>query len=93
MAKNGRPTLYKPGYDDQARKLCLIGYTNVELADFFGVNLDTIYEWKNLHPSFSEETCAGKIKADADVAEKLHARAAGCEWIEDQAFKIKHVKY
>ncbi|MCF2502762.1 hypothetical protein L0663_05190 [Dyadobacter sp. CY107] len=93
MKKQGRPSLYKSEYDDQTRKLCLLGCTHVELADFFGVNPDTIYEWKNVHPSFSEAARAGKIKADADVAEKLHARALGCEWTEDQAFKIKHVKY
>lgn len=93
MTKAGRPTLYKPEYDEQARKLCLLGQTDIELADFFGVCEDTIYEWKKVYPNFSEATPAGKIKADAEVAGKLHERAIGAEWIEEQAFKIKTIEY
>jgi len=93
VAKAGRPTLFKDEYAEQARKLCLLGLTDIELADFFGVNPDTIYEWRKVYPIFSEATRAGKLKADAEVADKLHQRAVGAEWIEDQAFKIKTVKY
>ncbi|MCF0055526.1 hypothetical protein [Dyadobacter sp. CY356] len=93
MAKAGRPTLFKEEYAEQARKLCLLGLTDIELADFFEVCEDTIYEWKKVHPIFSEATRAGKVKADAEVADKLHQRAVGAEWIEDQAFKIKTTKF
>lgn len=34
----GRPTKYKKEYDDQAFKLCLLGATDKEIADFFEVN-------------------------------------------------------
>ncbi|TGE04640.1 hypothetical protein [Hymenobacter fodinae] len=91
--KRGRPSLYLPEYAEQARKLCLLGLTNDELAEFFGVNVDTIHEWKKRHQDFSDAICAGKLKADADVAAKLHERAMGAEWVEDQAFKIKTVEY
>lgn len=30
-----RPTKYQEAYAEQARKLCLLGYTDAELADFF----------------------------------------------------------
>jgi hypothetical protein len=37
----GRPTLYKPEYAEQARKLCQLGATNPNLADFFNVSRRT----------------------------------------------------
>jgi hypothetical protein len=91
--KRGRPSLYQPDYPEQARKLCLLGLTNDELAEFFCVNVDTIHEWKKQHKDFSDAISAGKLKADADVAAKLHERAMGAEWSEDQAFKLKRVEY
>jgi len=75
----GRPTLYKPEYDEQARKLCLLGATDDELANFFEVNEDTIYEWKKVHPTFSDSIRKGKVQADANVADRLYQRAMGYE--------------
>lgn len=77
--KCGRPSLYKDEYDEQARKLCLLGATDPELADFFSVNIDTIYEWKNVHPTFSDAIKRGKIQADSNVADRLYQRAMGYE--------------
>lgn len=74
-----RPSKYKPEYAEQARKLCLLGATDKELAGFFEVNEDTIYEWKKVHPKFSESIKKGKIQADADVADRLYQRAMGYE--------------
>ena len=73
----GRPTLYRPEYADQARRLCLLGLTDEELAGFFEVSLSTIYEWANRHPAFSDARARGKIAADAKVAERLYHRALG----------------
>jgi len=73
----GRPTLYKEEYNEQARKLCLLGATDKELADFFGVNEDSVHEWKKVHPLFSESIRAGKEIADAEVADRLYKRALG----------------
>jgi hypothetical protein len=73
----GRPTLYEDEYAEQARKLCLLGATDKELADFFGVVEDTIYEWKLRHAEFSESITRGKIIADANVAERMYERARG----------------
>ena len=75
--KVGRPSRYKSEYAEQARKLCLLGATDEELAGFFGVNADTIHQWKKVHPEFSESITRGKIVADAEVAEKLFQRALG----------------
>lgn len=75
----GRPTLYKPEYCEQARKLCLLGSTDKELADFFNVSFDTIQEWKKVYPEFSYSIREGKEVADANVADRLYQRAMGYE--------------
>lgn len=75
----GRPTDYKEEFNEQAEKLCKLGATDVELADFFEVNPDTIYEWKSKHYEFSESIKRGKILADSEVAERLYQRAMGFE--------------
>lgn len=75
--KGGRPTKYDKANDRIAYKLCLLGLTNEELATFFEVNIDTIYEWQKVHESFSDAIKKGKQIADAEVAVKLHQRATG----------------
>ncbi len=82
----GRPTKFKPEMASQAYKLCLLGATDKQLADYFEVNEDTINEWKKVHPKFSESLKKGKIVADAEVAEKLFQRAKGYEHPEDKIF-------
>jgi transcriptional regulator with XRE-family HTH domain len=79
----GRPTKYKEEYDDQVYKLCLLGATDKEIADFFEVSESTINEWKRDYKSFSESLKKGKWLADANVAERLYQRALGYEHPED----------
>ena len=73
----GRPTKYKPEYIAQVYKLCLLGATNEQIADFFEVNPDTVYQWKKVHKKFSESIKRGKMWADAQVAEALYKKATG----------------
>lgn len=74
-----RKTAYKPEYDEQAEKLCKLGATDKDLADFFEVTEQTINNWKNDFPSFFESIKKGKLLADANVAERLYQRAMGFE--------------
>ena len=86
----GRPTLYKEEYAEQARKLCLLGSTDMELADFFSVSVDTINEWKKVHEEFSASIKSGKHQADANVADRLYQRALGYEHPEVDIRVIDH---
>ena len=79
MAKVGRPTSYKDDYAEQARKLCLLGATDKEMADFFGVEEKTINNWKADQPEFLQAITHGKEIADANVADRLYERAMGYE--------------
>lgn len=73
----GRPTEYKPEYCVQVEKLCKLGATDKEIADFFDVTEQTINNWKSEHDEFFESIKKGKTLADANVAEKLYQRALG----------------
>lgn len=75
--KNGRPTKYRPEMDEQAEKLCLLGATNEQMADFFGVTVATIHNWKDANPSFLDAITRGKVIADAEIASALWNRARG----------------
>ncbi len=86
MAKKaGRPTDYKPEYDEQAYRLCLLGSTDAQLGDAFGVVENTINNWKRDHPSFLGSIKNGKVTADANVAEALYKRATGYVTIQEFA--------
>lgn len=76
----GRPSDYDPDNTPrQAKKACLMGATDADLADFFGVCEATINNWKNNYPEFLESIKEGKEKADANVARSLYERALGYE--------------
>lgn len=77
--QGGRPTLYKEEYNQQVEKLCKLGATDKELADFFDIAESTLNLWKEAHPLFMESIKAGKQIADANVAERLYQRAMGFE--------------
>lgn len=75
----GRPSAYKPEYDEMAYNYCLLGATDKNLAEFFGVSEQTINAWKQRYPSFLESLKSGKIEADARVAKSLFRKAVGYE--------------
>lgn len=79
MAEVGRPSKYDPKFNFQVEKLAKLGATDKEIADFFDVAESTINLWKETHPEFSESIKAGKIQADANVAQSLYHRAIGYE--------------
>lgn len=80
-----RPTEYKPAYAEGARKLALLGATDAEIADFYDVDVRTIYRWKNTHDEFCQALKAGKDQADDRVERSLYHKAVG---YEQKAVKI-----
>ena len=69
----GRPTEYRPEYAEDTRKLCLLGFTDAQLADFFDVSEATINNWKIAHPEFLESIKKGKEVADCEVVQSLYS--------------------
>ncbi len=85
--KIGRPTKYKPEYDEQAKKLCSsFAATDYDLANFFDVDLSTINRWKLAHPSFCESIKLNKEIADSKIEESLYHRAKGYAVEVDELF-------
>lgn len=81
----GRPTDYQDDYARSAEKLTALGATDMELADFFDVNVRTIYRWKHEHEEFCQALNKGKDKADERVISSLYQKAVG---YEQEAVKI-----
>lgn len=79
MADLGRPSLYNDEYAAQAAKLAKLGATDQELADFFEVDVRTIYRWKHDHSDFCQALKVGKEVADERVERSLYQRAIGYE--------------
>jgi len=40
------------------------GFTDLQLAKWFEVNVDTIYQWKHRYPEFAEALKVGKAETD-----------------------------
>ena len=75
----GRPSKYQSAFAKQAEKLCQLGATDIEVADFFDVDVRTIYRWKHEHAAFCQALNVGKDKADERVVNSLYQRAIGYE--------------
>ena len=75
----GRPSKYDEQFASQAEKLCRLGATDQELADFFDVSVRTLYRWKSESDEFCQALKAGKAEADDRVERSLFARACGYE--------------
>jgi hypothetical protein len=75
----GRPATYQDGFPETARRLCLLGLNDAEIARFFGVAVERIGEWDAAHPEFAQARAHARDLADADVAARLYQRAMGYE--------------
>ena len=73
----GRPSSYKPEFAKQAEKLCELGATDEDLADFFEVSIRTIANWKTSIPEFLQALKGGKEAADDRVERSLYQKAVG----------------
>lgn len=82
----GRPSLYEPTYAGQAQKLAALGATDIEVADFFEIDVRTVYRWKHDYPEFCQALNIGKEKADERVINSLYQKAVGYEQDEVKIF-------
>ncbi|UHC16054.1 hypothetical protein LRS73_26845 [Methylobacterium currus] len=74
---NGRPSSYREPFAKQAEKLCALGATDDDLADFFEVSVRTVLRWKVEFPAFCQALKDGKAGADDRVERSLYQRAVG----------------
>lgn len=75
--RGGRPVKYTDKTADQARKLCEMGATDMDLAKFFEVGIATIHRWRVRYPEFVAAMKVGKEMADDRVERSLYGKAVG----------------
>lgn len=81
----GRKSLFREEYVQLAENYALLGATDDDMADFFGVSKQTLNKWKKDYPEFLDSLKKGKDIADSTVASKLYNRAIGYD------FEEKHI--
>ncbi len=86
----GRPSKYRPEFVEQAKKLCRLGATDLEIADFFGITVRTLFNWKNEHDDFFHALNESKTIPDERVERSLFHRAIGYEHDEVDIRVIDH---
>ena len=77
MNAPGHPTRYKPEYRELAHNHCLLGASDLELAEFFGLAPRTIGNSIATVPGFAAGMREGRAVADGRVAHGRHDRAIG----------------
>lgn len=83
-----RPKVYDPCFNERAKALALLGLTEEQIANHFGVDLRTFQKWKNEIPAFFRAVEDGKLPADGEIAVSLHQRAKGYD-----RTRVKYVPY
>jgi hypothetical protein len=68
---------YRHEFAGIAKGFALLGATQAAIADLFGVNPDTITDWKRAHPKFRRALDEGSKYADALAATSLYRRCLG----------------
>ena len=80
----GRPTKYKPDYHPQkARELAEQGLIDKQIADFFGIDESTLYNWKREYLEFFQAVEEGKQPQLKEIEEAAY-KAALWNQIEEE---------
>ena len=85
---NGRPTKYHSDYAEQAYHFALLGYTDKQIAEAFGISRSTLSLWKKQFSDFSDTLRRGKIVADAEIAKALFNRAKGYSYQSEKLMVV-----
>jgi transposase-like protein len=89
MAKVGRPSLYDPNLHPKlAFWLAQAGLTDEQIAEELAVHVNTLYEWRKVHPEFSESLKGGKATPDDEVEAALLRKAKGFKYVEGNKEKV-----
>ena len=62
---------------DTAGKLCVLGHTDKEIADFFEISVPHLTKWRAENPAIAQAMKSGKELSDERVERSLYSRATG----------------
>jgi hypothetical protein len=68
-----RPRRFRPALCGQARKLCALGFTNIQVAQLMGFHLSTFDRWRREYPEFEEAMKAGRAEQSQSPKRGSHA--------------------
>lgn len=93
----GRPSKYRAEFVEQATKLCNLGATDEQLAEFFQVDSDTIDNWKISHPDFFRAINTAKENWDFAIERTLFQKARGFHYKAEKVMQYEgeviHAQY
>lgn len=73
-----------------AYQLCLLGFTNTQLAHALDISVTTLKTWRNKYPDFDNQIKRGKSLIDVNVAASLYKSAMGLDsTVETQEILLK----
>ena len=70
-------------------KLCQLGATDMELAEFFKTDVRTIYRWKHDHDNFCQALIVGKEPLDDSAERSLYQRAVGYSFNSEKIYQFQ----
>lgn len=80
---------YSEAFPRQAEKLCQLGATDIEVANFFGISDRTLYRWKIKYPELCQALKTGKEAADERVERSLYHKANGYTFESEKIFQFQ----
>lgn len=86
----GRPSKYKDAYANEAVEFLARGFSITAFAGEIGVHRDTIYEWAENIPEFSDALKIGKAKGARYWEDRLQSTEAGGPQITAAIFALKN---
>lgn len=86
----GRPSKYSPAYCNEAIEFLAQGYSITAFAGEIGVNRDTVYEWAEQHPEFSDALKIGKAKTAKYWEDRLRSDDAAGPQVTAAIFALKN---
>ena len=75
--RRGPKTQFHPTFVTTAYEQCLLGQSEAEIADLFGISLPTLAKWQRQNPAFEKAFQRGGTLADGKVAKALLRRSIG----------------
>jgi len=75
-------TEYDPSYAARARDLCMLGCTEMEIANLLGISVGMLRAWRDRYPEFSYAWDDGAYHASTKVLAALYKKALGYDYIK-----------
>lgn len=77
MAKQGRPTDFKPAMGEEILQLMATGLSLAASAAELGVHRQRVYEWMERHPDFADTVKLAQVKRQLFLERRLLSAEAG----------------